>query len=351
MSYEIESILQEWNILLPLKREIGVTPIEYHQKLSQDLDIQLFIKREDRIDDIGSGNKLRKLSYILPDALHKGATVLVTVGSVPSNQCKAVANIAHQNNLRAHVVYGGNKQSRPNVAYGNYFLTSLFEPTISWYEFSPWENIENNILEVIQKEIKMGENPYIVPSGASLWPGIMGSIELGLEIGAQLNVMNLDKVDIVLPAGSGGTCLGLHIAAEHLQLPWKVHGICIGEGSTTLHKKILEMKNDVKKRIFNLKSGLNELYLHDVAIGRGYDVPTKEELNEMQFAIKNYNLILDPNYMLKAYIGLKSLLKSGVLRKYTAVLLVHTGGQVGIFDNNSFLKEWHKNKFIKWLKN
>src|SRR4051812_37598220 len=70
------------------------TPVEHLPSLGSQLGIKLFLKREDRIDDLGCGNKVRKLSYVFADAVMKKATVLLTAGSVPSNQCKAVAALA-----------------------------------------------------------------------------------------------------------------------------------------------------------------------------------------------------------------------------------------------------------------
>lgn len=351
MLHEINSIIEESGALPPLSREVIHTPLNYHKELSENLNVKLFIKREDRIDDIGSGNKLRKLSYIVADAIQKKSTVLVTVGSLPSNQCKAVASIACKNNLRAHVIYGGTHQVKPNAAHGNYFLTSLFKPDISWYEYSSWQDIEKYLLNIVKHEIKIGERPYIISSGASLWPGILGSIELGFEIAQQIRVNELNKIDIVAPAGSGGTCLGIHIAAEYLRLPWKIHGICIGEHSVTLRDKILEMKKKVSFRVSGLETSLNDFYLHNIALGHGYDKPTYQELEEMQDSFKKYNLILDPNYMLKTFIGMKKLIRSGHIGTNNPVLLVHTGGQIGIFDNNPLVKQWHREKFIDWINN
>lgn len=325
------------------------TQLEYHTILSRDLNRKIFIKREDRIDDIGSGNKLRKLYYIIEDAKQKNSSVLVTVGSLPSNQCKAVAFVASLNNMKAHVVYGGNTQKRPKYAQGNYFLTSLFQPEITWHEHSHWQEIDKYLEAAVQSEINRNEKPYVIKSGASEWPGLLGSIELGIEIICQAKEMKIENLNIVSPAGSGGTCLGINIALEYLKLPWKVHGICIGEPADSLIEKLRKMKEEVANIIPAMDPSLKNLFLYDDAIGIEYDHPSPNELFEMRAALQKYQLIFDPNYMLKTFIGMKKLIQQSKLDPDIPILLIHTGGHIGIFDFNSHTNQWHHDQYKNWL--
>ena len=54
------------------------TPVSFLPNLSERLDIQLYMKRDDLTEFGGGGNKLRKLEYLLHDAREKGATMLIT---------------------------------------------------------------------------------------------------------------------------------------------------------------------------------------------------------------------------------------------------------------------------------
>lgn len=87
------------------------SPIEPLENLVKDLaeaeskDISAFpkiwIKREDSNSGLaGGGNKIRKLAYVIPDALSKGATVLVTTGGQQSNHMRQVAAAAARAGLR-----------------------------------------------------------------------------------------------------------------------------------------------------------------------------------------------------------------------------------------------------------
>ena len=58
------------------------TPLQYMPSDSQELGIELYIKRADLTDFGMGGNKLRKLEYLLYDAKEKGATLVVTSGGI-----------------------------------------------------------------------------------------------------------------------------------------------------------------------------------------------------------------------------------------------------------------------------
>ncbi len=75
----------------------GPTPIEKLGRLSEHLGgkVELYAKREDCNSGLAfGGNKIRKLEYIVPDAIAAGADTLVTIGGVQSNHTRQVAAVA-----------------------------------------------------------------------------------------------------------------------------------------------------------------------------------------------------------------------------------------------------------------
>src|SRR4051812_37056075 len=102
MSDELDQLLA---LIRPLPDD-EYTP--FHRVLnSSDLGVDLWAKREDLIDGIGSGHKARKLKYIIEDAVINGATVLMTAASPPSGQAVAMTAAANSAGLRSHIVYCG----------------------------------------------------------------------------------------------------------------------------------------------------------------------------------------------------------------------------------------------------
>ena len=75
----------------------GPTPIEKLDRLSEHLGgaVELYAKREDCNSGLAlGGNKIRKLEYIVPDAIASNADTLVTIGGVQSNHTRQVAAVA-----------------------------------------------------------------------------------------------------------------------------------------------------------------------------------------------------------------------------------------------------------------
>lgn len=75
----------------------GPTPIEQLPRMSAALGdkVQINAKRDDCNSGLAlGGNKLRKLEYIIPDAIASGADTLVAIGGVQSNHTRMVAATA-----------------------------------------------------------------------------------------------------------------------------------------------------------------------------------------------------------------------------------------------------------------
>ena len=61
------------------------TPLEYLPTLSKDLGVELYIKRDDMTSLAMGGNKIRKLEYLMQEAVDSGATMVVTAGGAQTN--------------------------------------------------------------------------------------------------------------------------------------------------------------------------------------------------------------------------------------------------------------------------
>ena len=85
----------------------GPTPIEKLERLSAHLggNVDLYAKREDCNSGLAfGGNKVRKLEYIVPDAIASGADTLVTIGGVQSNHTRQVAAVAAKIGMKCRLV-------------------------------------------------------------------------------------------------------------------------------------------------------------------------------------------------------------------------------------------------------
>lgn len=333
-----DSVLPPW-----VGRVRVPTPLEWRRDIGRDLGIDLLLKREDLIDDLGCGHKVRKLGYVVSHAKRQGATVLVTVGSVPSSQCVAVAAAARQHSMRAHLVYAGDHQMRPEALFGDYLLARLLGPSVSWREEGAWAQSHDYADRVAERERQAGEVPFVVEPGISAWPGLAGSIDLGLELAAQLPAGHLDTW-VVAPAGSAGTCVGLSIASRLSGVRWRVMGICISGPQSQAERHTSILLAQAAQALGRHDLELSEVTYYEGALGRGYDQPTTFELEMMQQCLKAYQVIFDPNYMLKTFIGLQQLISTGEIPAGARVVMVHTGGTFGIHRDMSLMQQWYQSR-------
>ncbi len=326
----------------------GRVPTPLEARDGGGLGVELWLKREDLIDDLGCGHKARKLEHVVAAARRERATVLVTAGSLPSSQTVAVAAAARRHGLRAHLVYTGDRQARPSTPRGNYLLATLLGAEITWFERSPWAESAARVEAVAAAERERGERPYAIEPGISRWPGLAGSVELGQELAAQLPQPERETW-IVAPAGSGGTCLGLAIAAGLGGLPWRVLGVCIGGDRAAATAQAAALEEEAVAALGEGARQAERIHFHDGALGNGYDEPAAAELEAMREALREHQLVLDPNYMLKAFLGLRQALAAGTVAAGSRVVLVHTGGALGIHDPAPAADDWYRQTLSVYL--
>src|SRR5512146_678730 len=106
------------------------TPLVRLSRLTERLaGPRIFMKRDD-LSGLGlGGNKVRKLEFLVGEALAQGCDTLVTGGAEQSNHCRQTAAAAATCGLACHLVLGG---QAPSVPEGNLLLDQLFGAVIHW---------------------------------------------------------------------------------------------------------------------------------------------------------------------------------------------------------------------------
>lgn len=212
------------------------TPIEPLKQLTAHLKAEpdapqsvpkLWIKHEDSNSALAyGGNKVRKLEYVLADAVAKKATHLVTVGGVQSNSQRQV--VAAGNRLGMKTVLTpdpkiGNPSADDRAAYesaGNVQINSVlgaqWKPSTaqdSAVANSPsGDGLAYKVAARREMEaIKLsGGVPYFIPSGASLHPlGGLGFARWAYELYEQEQNFNIYFDAIVVSTASGSTLGGM----------------------------------------------------------------------------------------------------------------------------------------------
>ncbi|KAH9724719.1 PALP domain-containing protein [Citrus sinensis] len=227
-----------------------------------------------------SGNKVRKLEFLMADAVAQGADCIITIGGIQSNHCRAAAVAAKYLNLDCYLILRTSKvlvDQDPGLT-GNLLVERLVGAHIELISKEEYSKIGSVTLTNILKEklLKEGRRPYVIPVGGSNSIGTWGYIEAIKEIEQQLQTgtggVKFD--DIVVACGSGGTIAGLSLGSWLGTLKAKV-------GS--LKSTIDERFNTVQQQFSSLEVmllKLTELHLnpplatstgHDGVSGEGFD--------------------------------------------------------------------------------
>src|SRR3954469_7211380 len=183
------------------------TPLEPMKRLTEHLGgPRLWVKREDATGVGFGGNKLRKLDYVLHEAIASNADTLVSGGVVQSNSQRQVAAAAARLGLQCHLAVYHGRLSPPTPEYevsGNAFLNRLFGAHL---HDVPWTGDRNGAIRELGDRVRAeGRRPYFVPYGVSNAMGAVGYASTIAEIAAQASAAGFHPSAIVHCTGSAGT--------------------------------------------------------------------------------------------------------------------------------------------------
>ncbi len=295
------------------------TPIERIEVFNQIIHI----KRDDLTGLIISGNKVRKLEFLLADAKGKDAQVIITSGNIQSNHVRATLYLSNLLGLRGVAILKGEK---PKVPEGNTFLDYLFTDEIYFLKEKEYEKREEFAQDLLKRYEKAGLKAYLIPSGGSNGLGALGYLKAFEEMVNYIKNMGIDG--IFCAVGSGGTYSGLLIGKHLFGLDLPIYGILVDEDKVYFQKKIREIIDEAKRylgRDLGIKG--EDIRLIDRYIGPGYAQPYKEEI-ELIWQLARKGILLDPVYTGKAFYGM---IKEKENLGCREPLFIHTGGIFSLF--------------------
>lgn len=312
------------------------TPIEPLSRFSaQFSDYNIWLKRDDLTGLELSGNKVRKLDFLIADALKNNARRIVTCGGIQSNHCRTAAFMAVKTGLNCTLFLRGEPQDVPD---GNYLLDQLAGVDIIFVTPETYQNIDAVMQECADTFKKQGELTTVIPEGGSNALGAWGYISCYSEILDQARQFNLHFDAVVVATGSGGTHAGLLFGKMITENPMEVISVNVCDDPAFFKEKIMRIAREFEQTYqISLKLSMNDINIIDGFVGSGYgqiNDPVREIIREMA---GSEGIILDPVYSAKAFLGLKTQLKEKNL-KYKNILFIHTGGIFGLYPYKHDLK-------------
>jgi len=276
----------------------GPTHIEKLERLSAHLGgkVELYAKREDCNSGLAfGGNKLRKLEYIIPDAIASNADTLVSIGGVQSNHTRMVAAVAAKIGMKCRLVQ------------------------------ESWE-------EAIADVKAWGGKPYPIPAGASVHKyGGLGYVGFAEEVRAQEKELGFAFDYIIVCTVTGSTHAGMLVGFAKDGRERKVIGIDASVTPVQTKAQVLEIARNTAELVELGK----EIVEDDVVLVEDYGypvygVPSQETKEAIRLCARLEGMITDPVYEGKSMQGMIDLVKKGYFPEGSKVLYAHLGGAPAI---------------------
>jgi D-cysteine desulfhydrase len=322
--------MEEFLNLKRLRLANLTTPIERADRLRALIPgaPRLYIKRDDLSGYFGGGNKLRKLEYVMADAVAKGATAVVTTGSITSNLARTTAAVARRLGLKCELILNG---GNPKSARANSRVAELLNVKV--HSVSSREERDLTMERVANALDAEGEVVYKIPLGASNEVGSFGMVAAMEEVAIQQLELGEQFDAIVLATSSGGTQAGLEVAKRMFDYKGlQILGVSADDPAAEIKGAALRAIVPMLEKL-HLESDVSagDLNVDDSFIGGGYGINTDESREAMRLFADAEGVLLDPVYTSKGAAGLIAYCRRGVFRPTDRVLFWHTGGVMTLF--------------------
>jgi 1-aminocyclopropane-1-carboxylate deaminase len=314
----------------------GPSPVHPLDRLTAHLGgARVWAKREDCNSGLAyGGNKTRKLEYLVPDALARGADTLVSIGGIQSNHTRQVAAVAAKLGLNARLVQESwvNWPDSVNDRVGNILLSRIMGAHVEIVESGFGIGFKQSWENALEDVRSTGGVPYAIPAGASDHRlGGLGFAGWAREVQEQEQQLGVFFDTIVVCSVTGSTQAGMIAGFAGQDRSRRVLGI-------DASAKLDETRAQVEKIARNTAEliGLGrDLRADEITVlpgwaGDFYGIPVQSTLDAIRLTGRLEGMIIDPVYEGKSMAGLIDLVRSGDIPKDSNVLYAHLGGQPAI---------------------
>ncbi|MDX8495836.1 1-aminocyclopropane-1-carboxylate deaminase [Mesorhizobium sp. VK22B] len=315
----------------------GPTHIEKLDRLSKHLGgkVEIYAKREDCNSGLAfGGNKLRKLEYIIPDAIASDADTIVSIGGVQSNHTRMVAAVAARIGMKCLLVQESWVPHEDAVydRVGNILLSRIMGAEVRLVDEGFDIGIRRSWEKALYEVKARGGRPYAIPAGASVHPyGGLGYVGFAEELRAQEKQLGFAFDFIVVCTVTGSTHAGMLVGFANDGRHRNVIGI---DASATPSQTRAQVLNIAQNTAELVDLGM-ELVEDDVVLLKeyaypSYGIPSPETKDAIRLCARLEGMITDPVYEGKSMQGMIDLVQKGFFAKGSKVLFTHLGGAPAI---------------------
>ncbi|MBT3925358.1 MAG: 1-aminocyclopropane-1-carboxylate deaminase [Rhodospirillaceae bacterium] len=311
----------------------GPSPIEKLSRLTEHLGgkVDIYAKREDCNSGLAfGGNKIRKLEYIVPDAIASNADTLVTIGGVQSNHTRQVAAVAAKLGMKCRLVQEGWVPFEDAVydRVGNILMSRVMGAEIELVNEGFDIGIRESWTRAIADVKAKGGKPYAIPAGASVHKfGGLGYVGFAEEVRQQEAEMGVHFDFIIVCTVTGSTHAGMVVGFAKDGRARNVIGI---DASFTPEQTKAQVLDIAQKTAALIELG-QDITLDDVILNEDYaypryGVPSDETNEAIRLSARLEGMMTDPVYEGKSMQGMIDLVGKGFFPAGSKILYAHLGG-------------------------
>ncbi|GLS33108.1 1-aminocyclopropane-1-carboxylate deaminase [Mesorhizobium albiziae] len=315
----------------------GPTPIEKLGRLGKHLEgkVEIYAKREDCNSGLAfGGNKLRKLEYIIPDAIASNADTLVSIGGVQSNHTRMVAAVAAKIGMKCLLVQE-NWVLHEDAVYdrvGNILLSRIMGAEVRLVDEGFDIGIRRSWEQALDEVKSRGGRPYAIPAGASVHKyGGLGYVGFAEEVRAQEKQLGFAFDYIVVCTVTGSTHAGMLVGFAKDGRQRNVIGIDASATPAQTKAQVLNIAQHTAKLVdLGTEIVEEDVVLLEEYAYPCYGIPSEETKAAIRLCARLEGIITDPVYEGKSMQGMVDLVQKGFFPEGSRVLYAHLGGAPAI---------------------
>ena len=272
-------------------------------KLFDEQGLSVFIKRDDLIHPLISGNKWRKLKYILKRASAENKKHLVTFGGAYSNHLLATAAAAAKFGFKSTGIVRGEQITNDTL-----FLCRLHGMKLIFVDRESYRHKE----ELFDKYFGIDADAFFVDEGGASFEGAKGCAELVDELTESYD-------HIFCACGTGTTAAGIINGLQTHQLTTQFNAIPVFKNGEFMRDEINQYL--LRPTNYNLHT--------DYHFG-GYAKINDKLTGFIKAFVTDTGILIEPVYTGKMLYAIYNLAANGHFKSSSKILAIHTGGLIGL---------------------
>jgi L-cysteate sulfo-lyase len=326
------------------------TPLEELKQLREKIGgPRIFIKRDD-LTGLGlGGNKLRKLEFLLGDALAKKCDTIITSGTIQTNHGRLTAAACAKLGLTCYLVL---TDEDTGIYEGNRILESLYgaRQVFCGFDHSVAPELldkeklragDERISRLVAELKTEGKNPYVIPRGGRSLFGTAGYVAAMDELKLQLDSFRVHPDYIVSPCATSSTITGISLGNRVSGINAHVIGAVLSRSAAENRKMLMEEFNhDAEAMGYPFRITKGEIDVREDYLGPGYASMTEAGKEAILLFARTEGILLDPVYTGKTAAAYVDMVHRGEFKTDDTVILFHTGGTPLLFLRS--MADWAK---------